>query len=131
MFNYCSHNVHQLTWKEINRIVLPQCSAILGIIDLLLSIPASSAQCERGFSHMKKIKSEYRSSLTMQCMNSLMLIKLHSSDIDEFDPAPAIHCWNTSNPRSRRPETATSVTSSKNEEMDADTSSDSSDSDNE
>ena len=37
-------------------------------------------------------------------MNSLMVVQLHSAEIDQFDPNPAIHEWNTSSTKKRRPE---------------------------
>ena len=39
------------------------CPNILSLIDLILSIPAHSADAERGFSEMKLVKSDWRSNL--------------------------------------------------------------------
>ena len=45
-----------LTWMEVNRWHRHACPDGLSLFDLLLSIPASAAECERGFSTMKQVK---------------------------------------------------------------------------
>ena len=50
---------------------------VLQLIDLVLSLPASSADCERGFSLAKVIKSDWRSRL-----------KGHRSDKSHGNTAP-------------------------------------------
>ena len=59
----------------------------------MLTLPATSTACERGFSHVKLIKSEMRSTLSEQMLSNSVVIKLHSSPIAEFDPKPAIEYW--------------------------------------
>ena len=66
---------------------------MLQLVDLLLCLPASSADCERGFSLAKVIKSDWRSRLRDTAVTNLMAIQLHSPDIMDFDPIPAIHRW--------------------------------------
>ena len=63
---------------------------MLQLVDLLLSLPASSADCERGFS---LAKSDWRSRLRDTAVTNLMAIQLHSPDIKDFDPMPVIHRW--------------------------------------
>ena len=60
---------------------------------LVLTLPATSTACERGFSHMKLIKTDIRSSLSENTLSNSILIKLHSPTIGEFDPTPAIEHW--------------------------------------
>lgn len=52
---------------------------------------------------MKKVKSDWRSSLDTDTMTSLMRINLQSPDEDAFDPMPAIMIWNNLSKRKRRP----------------------------
>ena len=66
---------------------------ILQLIDMILTIPATSTACERGFSQMKLIKTDTRSRLSEQAMSNNLVIKLHSTPIAEFDPSPAIEYW--------------------------------------
>ena len=53
------------------------CPNVLQLVDLLLSLPDSSADCERGFSLSKVIKSDWRSRLRDTAVTNLMAIQLH------------------------------------------------------
>ena len=59
-----------------------------------LSLPASSAECERGFSAMKLIKTDVRNRLTVNVLTDVLRIKLMSPSISDFEPTDAIHAWN-------------------------------------
>ena len=72
-------------------------------MDLILSLPSATAECERGFSQMKLTKSQYRNKLRSSSLTLLMTIQLHSNSIESFDPTPAIHTWNRNANKSRRP----------------------------
>lgn len=76
---------------------------ILLTVDFILTLPSHSADCERGFSTMKKVKTDWRSSLKSDTLSDLMLVQLHSVDLDHFDPLPSINHWMTSGARKRRP----------------------------
>ena len=67
--------------------------SVLALMDLILSLPASSAEAERGFSVMKRIKSDWRSRLKDDAVSILMMVKLASPDVKHFDPAPAVNVW--------------------------------------
>ncbi|VDI54725.1 Hypothetical predicted protein [Mytilus galloprovincialis] len=54
----------------------------------------SSSECERGFRHMKSLKTTFRTCLSEDSLASQMCIKLHSPSIEAFDPVPAIRLWN-------------------------------------
>ena len=62
------------------------CPNVLQLVDLLLSLPASSADCERGFSLTKVIKSDWRSRLRNTMVTDLMTIQLHSPEIATLIP---------------------------------------------
>lgn len=49
-------NVQKMSWSEVNRKHKEHCSDVLHLVDLVLSIPASTADCERGFNTMKQVK---------------------------------------------------------------------------
>ncbi|XP_070580174.1 uncharacterized protein [Ptychodera flava] len=101
---YSNDDIYSITWQQINAKYRQRTPNILDLIDLVLSLPASSAECERGFSVMKLTKTDYRNRLSSKTMTEIMRIKLHSPSIEDFDPAPAIHIWNKiSSIRSRRP----------------------------
>lgn len=47
----------------------------------MLVIPVASAEPERGFSHMGNIKTDWRSVLTTDNLNSLMTVKLSNCNL--------------------------------------------------
>ncbi|XP_054209510.1 sperm flagellar protein 2 isoform X7 [Homo sapiens] len=50
-------NIRKLTWDFVNSIYLHKYPNILTLVDLVLTLPASSAEAEHGFSQMKWTKS--------------------------------------------------------------------------
>lgn len=91
-------------WSEIIPGLKEELPNICSLIDLVLSIPASSAEAERGFSRLKLLKTSIRSSLMDDRVTDQLLIMLHGSDDEHFDPMPAISLWNSGAKRSRRPD---------------------------
>ena len=81
------------SWQTINREFVGEARSVLLLIDLLLSIPATSVEAERGFSTMKLVKTDFRSKLSNTALNSLLRIVLLSPTETEFDPTPAIEHW--------------------------------------
>ena len=80
-------------WVDVFRTAQDTCPNVLQLMDLLLSLPASSADCERGFSLTKVIKSDWRSRLRDTMVTDLMTVQLHSPEIGDFDPASSILRW--------------------------------------
>ena len=93
-----------VTWPELNRKYAAEYPNIFLLLDLVLTLPASTAECERGFNMMKQIKSDWRSNLGLEQINELMTVQLLSPDIKDFDPVKAIDLWVTSGLRRRRPD---------------------------
>ena len=93
----------KLTWSVINRKYYENHQNILAVITLVLILPASSAEVERGFSQLKILKSDIRSTLSEEHLNDLLAVKLLSADIQNFDPLPAIELWSTSSVRTTCP----------------------------
>ncbi|CAK6978282.1 zinc finger protein 862-like isoform X2 [Scomber scombrus] len=91
------------TWPEINRFLKHQCPDILSLVDLVLALPASTADCERGFNQMKLVKSDWRSRLTTSSLCDLMVVQLLSPSIEDFDQNPAVQLWHQASIRARRP----------------------------
>ncbi|XP_060782584.1 zinc finger protein 862-like [Neoarius graeffei] len=92
------------TWPEINRTLKHWCPDMLSLIDLILTLPASTADCERGFSKMKLAKTDWRSRLTTSSLCDLLVVQLSSPYIDDFDPNPAVQLWHQASTRSRQPD---------------------------
>ena len=69
---------------------------ILTVMYLILTLPATSSEVERGFSQMKLIKTIIRLKISTE---NIMTIKMLAASIDEFDPIPAIEHWNVASVR--------------------------------
>lgn len=63
------------------------------LLKFMLSLPVSSACCERGFSAVTRIKTVYRISLLPKTLDNLMQISVNGPPIKDFDPSPAIEHW--------------------------------------
>nr|XP_020851340.1 sperm flagellar protein 2 isoform X1 [Phascolarctos cinereus] len=105
-------NIRKLTWDFVNSIYSIKYPNILTLVDLVLTLPASSAEAERGFSQMKLTKSQMHFKIKPESMTDLLIIQLNSPDINKFDPKKAIHLWNTSWQRSTPPPTDHMITKS-------------------
>jgi hypothetical protein len=55
--------------------------------------PASSAECERGFSLMNNIATNQRNCLKVETLSNLMFVNVNGPDIDDFDPLPFVRSW--------------------------------------
>ena len=56
-------------------------------------IPSSTAECERGFSHMNIIVSDTRSTLLVSHVSSLLFIKLHGPPLKSWNPTMYAKTW--------------------------------------
>lgn len=88
----------------MNRMLRHRCPDVLDLVDALLTIPATTADCERGFSVMKQVKSDWRSCLKGETPSDFLKTQLCSPDIKDFDPIKAIDIWHADSLRSRRPD---------------------------
>lgn len=78
---------------------------ILKVIHLSNVLPLANASCERAFSTMKRIKSDWRCRLGAEIMDTLMRIKVGDISLKDFDPRPAVRRWWLSGERQKRPNT--------------------------
>ena len=58
-----------------------------------LSLPVSNAECERGFSALKRTKSTLHNRLTTKSMDAILHIVLNGPDRHNFDYERAIDKW--------------------------------------
>ena len=75
---------------------------LLLFFEVLLAFPLSSAACERGFSAMKRIKSDWRSSLQPEMFRRLMFISIEGPTVPNFNVDPVFNRW-WSTGRAKRP----------------------------
>lgn len=87
-------NFRSSSWEDIHAAFKDDgITNILNLLDLVHSLPPTSVLNESGFNQLKLIKTDRRHSLNEQHLNDLMLIKLQSPPVSEFDPNPAIDRW--------------------------------------
>ena len=79
---------------EINSSYRELAPNMLDLIDLLLTIPVGSTDCERGFNRMKLAKTDQRNRLGNASLNDQIMIMLSPSTIGNFDPVEAVSMWN-------------------------------------
>ncbi|KAG1663984.1 Proline dehydrogenase 1, mitochondrial [Nymphon striatum] len=80
----------------------------------------TSAECERVFSNMKLVKSDWRSVLKSKNLSDQLMIILATNDIDPYDPLPAIRLWKSAGSKPRRPCTAPYGVRSCNADLESD-----------
>ncbi|KAH3859519.1 hypothetical protein DPMN_102336 [Dreissena polymorpha] len=73
------------------------------LVEIILVVPTSSAICERGFSAMARIKSDWRASLQPDMLNRLMAISISGPAVGEYNCTRALNLWYTGGQRQRRP----------------------------
>ena len=64
---------------------------------------AKQAGPSKSMAEMKMIKTDWRSTLRPQVLSDLLFIMFHTEEIKNYDPTDAIHLWNVSGSRVRRP----------------------------
>lgn len=121
-----AQSLQKMSWLRVNKSHLYQhsCPDLLALVDLVLSFPASTAECERGFSIMKQVKTDWRSSLKSDTLSDLLMVQLSSPDISEYDPTKAVNLWHQDSVRSRRPDFMDGRDRAKREIVDSDEDSD-------
>ena len=72
------------------------------LFKVVLSLPLSTASCERGFSAMKRIKSDWRSSLATSTLSMLLYVSVEGPEIQDYNCLPALERWWFGRERQRR-----------------------------
>ena len=75
---------------------------VLLVIELLFCIPISNAKVERLFSLIKRMKTDGRSSLGNDRLNSLLKIQCEGVPLKQFEASSAVELW--ANAKVRRPD---------------------------
>ncbi len=66
---------------------------ILHLVELVLVLPISAAQCERAVSAQNRIKSSTRATLDVSVLEDLIRLSSEGPSVPEFDPTPAVERW--------------------------------------
>ena len=83
-------NLRALSKDEVWSILLTRLESkypnLLHLIELLLVFPVSNAKAERGFSTMRRIKSDWRNRLNEDTLDHLMRISIEGPPLPQFNP---------------------------------------------
>ena len=71
------------------------------LIELLFTILVSNAKLKRMFSKLKRVKTNFRCSLSLQRLENILRIMEEGPAWEEYDPLPAIELWHSA--KQRRP----------------------------
>ena len=74
-----------LTMQEIEGHYNYNLSNLLPLMDLILTLPSTRADCEWVFSAIKLIETEHHASLISSALDNLMMVYLNSPAIKIFD----------------------------------------------
>jgi hypothetical protein len=82
-----------------NKVQSGLCPEIAKLATIALSIPVSTAECERGFSQLSMIKTPARNRLSAKNLQSLMMIAIEGPPKEIFDFRAACLRWSSSGNR--------------------------------
>lgn len=63
------------------------------LVAVVVSVPISTSCCERGFKAMSRIRTDERTKLSNEVLNTLMMTAVNGVAVTEYDPQPAIQHW--------------------------------------
>ncbi|XP_063143029.1 zinc finger protein 862 isoform X7 [Rattus norvegicus] len=63
------------------------------LVAVVVSVPISTACCARGFKAMSRIRTDERTKLSNEVLNTLMMTAVNGVAVTEYDPQPAIQHW--------------------------------------
>ena len=97
-------DIQNTRWQDINKALRPlgTVDKVLRVIDLILSIPATSSANERDFSVMSLIKTNRKSWLKNKTLSDLMVINRETPSIKEYNPTDDVNLWISSGMRKPR-----------------------------
>ena len=86
-----TREVIEMVLKESSlKTLLPQFGRLASIA---MIIPVSTADCERGFSAVKRIKTDLRNRLKTHTLDCLVRISVEGPEVDHFDFDSAAMQW--------------------------------------
>ncbi|XP_073716873.1 zinc finger protein 862-like [Misgurnus anguillicaudatus] len=77
--------------------------SLVTLLKIYLVLPVSTAVCERGFSAMKRVKSDWRTSLNSVQLHRLLFLSIEGPKLQDFDAGLVVERWWTCSQRQRRP----------------------------
>ena len=99
---YMLSNCTKMTMKELlSSLALQNSTTSISVVypnlsklaQVFMALPISTADCERGFSTMKIIKTRLRSQMSNVTLNQCMRISMEAPALDTFDFDTAVNSW--------------------------------------
>ena len=89
LMNLHSRHLYQRFYKNRQGF-----ARLMAVAELVLLIPVDTAEAERGFALMNRLKTASRSKMAINYLNDLMFARLHGPDnLTEYDADQAIKLW--------------------------------------
>ena len=103
--NNYKHLLYTELWKLVltDQDMVSQFRNISHLVEIMLVLPISTAGVERGFSTMRRIKTDKRLCLGEEVLDDLMRISIEGPIVKVFDPKPAMLLWKQFEGKERRP----------------------------
>ena len=98
---YLSMHCHTLSVTEVLHLLTTDTTLSLAypnfvkLAQVCLTLPISTADCEREFSTMRRIKTRLRSEMNNATLNHCMRISIEGPPLQEFDFDTAVEKWST------------------------------------
>ena len=86
----CSHLSSSKVWSVMMANYRERFPNLCRLMVVLLTLPVSNAVVERGFSAMRRIKTDWRCRLNEASLNYLMRTSIEGPDASKFDVGPAV-----------------------------------------
>ena len=86
-------DAHTVWWKLFNCPNAKDWVNILGLVELLFSLPMSNGHVERVFSQLKVIKTDRRTCLGENRLDSLLRIATTAPPLSQWDASRAVELW--------------------------------------
>ena len=93
----------QSLWGTLFQKRQAEYPSFLHIIEMIQVLPFATAQVERGFSLMNRVKTDWRVRLNTCTLDDLMMISLEGPSEEEYTTSSAVARWNRAGKQSRRP----------------------------
>lgn len=84
------------SWADVYDQYVEDFPFVLKLVDILISIPPTSVSCETTFSQLKVIKTCRRTKLKSETLNDILILKMESTKVEDFNPDDAIDIWTVS-----------------------------------
>lgn len=90
-----------VVYSELLQAQPDEVKNILPLVNIMVTLSPSTAECERQFSAMNIIKTCLRTNLKQETLEALMRVKSDGPDLSQYNPTAAIHLWMSSGPGTR------------------------------